>query len=38
MLKEQALHYYEQGYNCAESLVYGTKAALKLNLDEMPVI
>ena len=34
MLKEQALHYYEQGYNCAESLVYGTNAALKLNLDE----
>lgn len=23
MLKDYALHYYEQGYNCAESLVYG---------------
>ena len=23
MLKEYALHYYGQGYNCAESLVWG---------------
>ena len=34
MLKEYALHYYEQGYNCAESLVYGANAAWILNLDE----
>ncbi len=34
MLKEYALHYYEQGYNCAESLVYGANAAWNLKLDE----
>ena len=34
MLKEYALHYYGQGYNCAESLVYGANAAWNLNLDE----
>ena len=34
MLKDYALHYYEQGYNCAESLVYGANAAWHLNLDE----
>lgn len=34
MLKEYALHYYEQGYNCAESLVYGANAAWNLNLGE----
>ena len=34
MLKEYALHYYGQGYNCAESLVYGANAAGNLNLDE----
>ena len=34
MLKEYALHYYGQGYNCAESLVYGANTAWNLNLDE----
>ena len=34
MLKDYALHYYEQGYNCAESLVYGANVAWHLNLDE----
>ena len=34
MLKEYALHYYGQGYNCAESLVYGAHTAWNLNLDE----
>ena len=34
MLKDYALHYYEKGYNCAESLVYGANAAWHLNLDE----
>ena len=34
MLKDYALHYYEQGYNCVESLVYGANAAWHLNLDE----
>lgn len=38
MLKEYALHYYGQGYNCAESLVYGANTAWNLNLDEKPVI
>ena len=33
-MKDYALHYYEQGYNCAESLVYGANAAWHLNLDE----